>query len=69
LTRLLRDYSGHSEWQVKLKGGSQSEPGSLAHEEQAARVQQRDEKKRDIENHPRVKSIQKVFPGSKVEFK
>jgi len=68
LKSFLSVFSGNESWRLTFKnGGNSVRPDSLAHrEEERLRAVQRD-KEEDISNHPKIKSLQKVFPGSKIE--
>jgi DNA polymerase-3 subunit gamma/tau len=61
---------GSPAWRIDLDASgavAEAEPGSLMHGEQSAKL---DEERRRVElvsNHPKIKSLQKVFPGSKIE--
>jgi DNA polymerase III subunit gamma/tau len=70
LDHLLVGFSGHSDWQIDLQAGSslaKPEPGSVM-QVQASKIQQdRREKSQNLLSHPQVKSLQKLFPGSKIE--
>ena len=70
LEQLLVGFSGCSEWQIDLQAGSslaKPEPGSVM-QVQANKIQQdRREKSQNLLSHPQVKSLQKLFPGSKIE--
>jgi DNA polymerase-3 subunit gamma/tau len=70
----LKQFTGVAAWQIKLtasgaSAGSSSEPppGSLLHQEETKRQLTRAEKQADISNHPQVKSLQKMFPGTQIE--
>lgn len=67
-------FSNVAAWQIKfvssgVSAGSLSEPspGSLFHQEEAKRQLTRAEKQADISNHPKVKSLQRIFPGTQIE--
>src|SRR5690606_33400274 len=70
LLKALEAFSGSGGWQLKLRAGDSTggaAPGSLLEEELRERKQQEKEKAQSISNHPKIKSLQKVFPGSTIE--
>jgi DNA polymerase-3 subunit gamma/tau len=71
LEKLLGGFvKGAAKWRVDLQtSGSvgQPEPGSLLHNEQSAKSEAERLRSEQISNHPKIKSLQKVFPGSKIE--
>jgi DNA polymerase-3 subunit gamma/tau len=71
LEKLLSGFARGSErWRVVLAtsgAAAQAEPGSLLHNEQSAKSEAERLRSEQISNHPKIKSLQKVFPGSKIE--
>ncbi len=70
LEKALDSFANHGSWVVSLVQGAAAggaEPGSLLERERKIAVQSREEKERDISNHPKVKSLQRAFPGSTIE--
>ncbi len=70
LQTLLEKYSNNAKWTIELSNGESAgrpEPGSLlANQEQEAKSKE-DDFRKNLENHPKIKSLQKAFPGSKIE--
>jgi len=63
-------YSNIGQWSLDLRGvkpGASSSTASLLQQEENSRKQQHAEKKEIISNHPKIKSLQKIFPGSTIE--
>lgn len=71
LAKALEGFSGTSNWVFQLKaveaGAAVAGPGSLLEEEMKERRAQEKERAQTISNHPKIKSLQKVFPGSTIE--
>ena len=70
LQGLLAACYGNSAWAIKLSadlGGAPAEAINLHREEEKLRVQARKQKEAHISGHPKIKSLQKAFPGSKIE--
>ncbi len=70
LEALLASYTQVTSWKLSLSPSNSNgdpEPGSLLHSERQVASQTREDKTRDISNHPKIKSLQKVFPGSTIE--
>ncbi len=68
LEAALQSYSGINQWQIKLSKGGEKDSGiNLQQREDEKRQQQLQEKQESINNHPAIKSLQKVFPGSKID--
>lgn len=70
LEEALAVFSGVKSWNVKITNGigeGSAEPGSLHDEENKERVASIKEKRTDISNHPKIKSLRKVFPGTQIE--
>lgn len=71
LEKLLVGFGqGVSTWRITLEAGGSvghAEPGSLLHNEQSAKSEVERRRSEEISNHPKIKSLQKVFPGSKIE--
>jgi DNA polymerase-3 subunit gamma/tau len=67
----LRGVTGHAEWNIKISvsSGGSGEPASVKHAEEQQRIETQREKARDISNHPKIKSLQKAFPGSDIDIK
>ena len=72
LIKLLVAYSKVNEWVIKMQGGEVShdakadDPATTRH--QIAQVSTTTvDKQREIVDHPQIKSLQRVFPGSKIE--
>lgn len=66
LTKLV----GGERWEIRLTASQPAggaEAGSLLHQEQEVERRSRVEKQADIRNHPSIKSLQKLFPGSTIE--
>lgn len=70
LIKALNSYRSAAAWNVTLQPAdsqSKSATGSLLEEEQRERREQEKEKTQTISNHPKIKSLQKVFSGSTIE--
>ena len=70
LEQLLANFSGQKSWRIEFQAGSslgKPEPGSLMQVEASKVAQDRKEKSQNLLSHPQVKSLQKLFPGSKIE--
>ena len=71
LEGLLAQATGVSSWKITLLPAlaSQGEPvaGSILHGERRDALASRKEKEKDISTHPKMKSLQKAFPGSVIE--
>ena len=70
LEKSLESFSRHSRWIIHLSlsaAAVEAEPGSLLSRERQVAVRTREEKEHDLSNHPKVKSLQKAFPGSTIE--
>lgn len=70
LRQRLGEATGNPNWKLDLTGTGAhqpAEPGSLHHKEKLAHTQYVAGKKEDLANHPKVKSLQKFFPGSQIE--
>jgi DNA polymerase III subunit gamma/tau len=71
LLELLSAYSKMSDWRVSLSvvGGdaATSLSGSVQREIQREMVQNQQQRTEQIQNHPIIKTLQKVFPGSSIE--
>lgn len=62
--------TGTRTWVVTLESSNANggaAPGSVLDEERKGEAQARREKTNDVANHPALKSLQKVFPGSTIE--
>lgn len=58
------------QWRLALETSgatAQAEPGSLLHGEESAKLDEERRRTEMVANHPKIKSLQKVFPGSKIE--
>jgi hypothetical protein len=70
LLSALEEFSQHKGWQIDLTAaekGSVPASGSLLEQEEKVRRQKQAEKKEVLANHPKIKSLQKAFPGSTIE--
>lgn len=67
LTEVLQQYSKQQNWEIKFELGAQEEGSSLHQTEQRAKVEVVKQKKESIANHPKIESLLKAFPGSKIE--
>ncbi len=71
LEKLLGGFvKGAPAWRITLDAGAsagQAEPGSLLHNEQSAKSEAERRRSEEISNHPKIKSLQKAFPGSTIE--
>ena len=68
LRQALARYSGIEQWQVSLEVAEQeSVPGSLLHTEREQNERKRRETEENVANHPKIKSLQRVFPGTSIE--
>jgi DNA polymerase-3 subunit gamma/tau len=70
LLNVLEEYSGQIGWVVELspaEKGAAPAAGSLIEQEEVQRKQRQAEKKEVLANHPKIKSLQKAFPGSTIE--
>lgn len=75
----LGNFTGNKAWLVTLKvddasdarlasGEKASSPGlSLVDQERAQRRKSKQERTNDISNHPKIKDLQKIFPGTEIE--
>ena len=66
----LEQFSNTSNWRIKVEAGENQagpEPGSLWHEEKAVEQKKSEQRRAAIENHPSIKTLQEVFPGSEIE--
>ena len=66
----LREFSQVADWRIKIVCGEKivgAEPGSIAETVRVTRQQLADTRKEDILNHPVVKGLQKLFPGTEIE--
>ena len=66
LEGLLSEYTGKSQWTITVTAGN-TQQGSIAHHESAKKARDVQEKKQEIANHPKIKSLQRVFPGSQID--
>ncbi len=67
---LLSKITGIAAWKIELSTvGTKGAPieGSILHGEVKEAADMKREKERDISAHPKLKSLQKVFPGSVIE--
>jgi hypothetical protein len=62
-------FTGHPEWRIVVttSGTTASKPESLLEREKRQEEEERRERHRDVAKHPVVQSLQRVFPGSKIE--
>lgn len=70
LASLLTKYSGTAQWRCELSvgtKGARGEPGSISQREEESRTQAREEAARAAVNHPGIKKLQELFPGSTIE--
>ena len=68
LKKALVEYSKITSWKVTLEAGEQGEvKGSLVQAERAQVAEKRKQTEDAITNHPKIKSLQRVFPGSSIE--
>ena len=71
LKRLLDSfYQAGTDWRFKLaraENGGTALPGSVMREEKQVRHARARENKENIANHPSLKTLQQVFPGSTIE--
>ncbi len=70
LKQALSEFSGIPTWVVHLTGAEgqiDPAPGSLAHEEKAIFHREKEAQQYSVEDHPTLKNLQKVFPGSKID--
>lgn len=68
LLKALEAYSGVANWSIKLEvGEAGATSGSLRDEEIREKKQAEKVKTQSISNHPKIKSLQKAFPGSTIE--
>ncbi|MCB0311403.1 MAG: hypothetical protein KDD42_09215, partial [Bdellovibrionales bacterium] len=65
----LREYSGADKWNVVIEVGQESDSLSktLLDEEQERQIASQEAQRQNITNHPKFRSLQKVFPGSTIE--
>ncbi|MBX7143736.1 MAG: DNA polymerase III subunit gamma/tau [Oligoflexia bacterium] len=66
----LEEFSGIKPWAIEfsiLEAAGEAAPGSLLEREQAKKRQNEEEKKKSAANHPKIKSLQRAFPGSTIE--
>jgi DNA polymerase-3 subunit gamma/tau len=68
LKQALSAYSRVDGWKVTLEASEQGEvAGSLVSAERERKVESRRKTEEAIGNHPKIKSLQRVFPGSSIE--
>ncbi|NDC38106.1 MAG: DNA polymerase III subunit gamma/tau [Proteobacteria bacterium] len=68
LKKALTDYTKTPAWRVVLTAAEQGElAGSLVQTERAQVAEKRKKTEEAINNHPKIKSLQRVFPGSSIE--
>lgn len=70
LAQELKAYSGIESWEIDLqvaKAGMEVSGTSLQQQAEAADQQIKAQKREQISNHPKIKSLQKAFPGSTIE--
>lgn len=70
LNDLLATFSKRASWTISVKDAPQTQrvnPGSIAHQEEQDKKEYLSDKRENIANHPKIKSLQKIFPGSKIE--
>lgn len=68
LQKALEEFSGVEKWKIGLEMVEQGgEAGSLIQAERDKKEQHRKRTEEAISNHPKIKSLQRVFPGSSIE--
>jgi DNA polymerase-3 subunit gamma/tau len=68
LQKALEGFSGVEKWKLSLEMVEQGgETGSLIQAERDKKEQHRKKAEDAISNHPKIKSLQRVFPGSSIE--
>jgi len=65
----LEAFSGQKGWKINLRAGQGGglTPGSILAEEEREKSEAHSRKTDDIVNHPGIKNLQKIFPGSTIE--
>ncbi len=69
LCELLEEYSGIPGWSVKFASSDEKTEaeGSILHMEKMRAKHKREERTRDISQHPKIQSLKKAFPGTEIE--
>jgi hypothetical protein len=70
LVKALETFAASGAWVLALtsgESGTKGAAGSLIEEEMRERKQHEKEKTQTISNHPKIKTLQKVFAGSTIE--
>ncbi len=75
LQEVLHKFSGVAHWAISLKSVAANEiapagmeqGASLIESERAEQRRSRAAKESDISNHPRIRDLQKIFPGTEIE--
>lgn len=70
LGELLETYSGMPDWSVKSVSSDEKsgeEEGSILQMEKAQAKHKREERTRDISQHPKIQSLRRAFPGTEIE--
>jgi len=70
LKEALFNFSKVKAWRIELRSldaGVKAPEGSIAFQEQSDSVKHKELQKDSVENNPKFKSLQKLFPGSKIE--
>jgi DNA polymerase-3 subunit gamma/tau len=70
LKKALTSFAQVDTWLIKLERSDKIagvEPGSIAHEKRNSQQQLVETRREDLVNHPVVKSLQKLFPGTQIE--
>lgn len=66
--KALAEYSKTPSWKVVLEASDEGEvAGSILHTERAQVAEKRKKTEEALSNHPKIKSLQRVFPGSSIE--
>jgi DNA polymerase III subunit gamma/tau len=70
LAELLSGYSGEKGWRVDLKASQEAPVASsntVQQEVQREQLQNEQQRRQQIQEHPTIKTLQKIFPGSSIE--
>ena len=70
LKTALKSFSQIDTWHIKLEKSDKIagvEPGSIAHEKRNSQQLLVETRREDLVNHPVVKGLQKLFPGTQIE--
>jgi DNA polymerase-3 subunit gamma/tau len=70
LKTALKSFSQIDTWIINLEKSDKIagvEPGSIAHEKRSTQQQLVETRREDLVNHPVVKGLQKLFPGTQIE--